>query len=755
MEKESQNKIEKKVLNQNSTDHMKKRENMKKLHTGKAFRLEQSEALGLLNFDLEGSRVNKFDGAVLNELSEVLDLVNKEKSIKALVIQSAKKGSFIVGADIQVIQSIKEQPEAEEAAALGQKVFSELEDLGIPTLAAIDGPAMGGGTELCLACDFRVCSDSSKTMIALPETKLGLLPGWGGTYRLPRLVGLMGAVDMILSGKNIRAAKAKKMKLVDEVIPSEFFNEKVLDFGQALSRGEKIFKSARKKKLQEKLLTENFLGKKIFYSQAKKQLLEKTKGHYPAQERVLELMEKKSHLKRDQYMKEEAVAFSELAMTDVSKNLIRLFFLMEANKKDYGVSLSSDQIKALSPIQNIGVLGAGVMGGGIAYQSAAKAFRVLLKDIQFSAVSSGLKHARSLFAKLAKKRIIKKSEVDLKLDLIQGQIDYAGFKNLDLVIEAVVENLEVKKKVFTELETKVNDQCLIASNTSSICLSEMLPAIQRKENFVGLHFFNPVHKMPLVEIIRTEHNTEEVVARAVHYVKSIGKTALVCKDGPGFLVNRLLLPWLVEVGYCLEEGCDIPKLDREVKKFGMPMGAFELMDEVGLDTVCKIGPIFHKALGERFEGSSLIQKIIEDSHSEKKRYGKKTGLGFYTWEKGRKKDLDLANIEKLIGLKLDGKNFKYSGQALQERLFFPMINEVCDVLKEKIVKSPEDVDLGVIFGIGFPPFKGGLCRWADSVGLDYVCSRLEELSKVHGARLAPTESLKAMAANKERFYTEA
>ncbi len=724
---------------------------MTQFFSGKAFKVNVSDTLAIVDFDLEGEKVNKWDQKSLMELDQVLSqLENNKGSLSAVLFRSAKHKSFIVGADINVIQNITTLDLAGQAGELGQKVFSRLEDFPLPTIAAVEGPSMGGGTEFILSCDYRVASDSEKTVIGLPEVKLGIIPGWGGNFRMTRLVELPTALDLILTGKALNAKKALKAGLVDEVFPEGPFSSKAIDY----ARTKKFKRGVITPKYSSpvnKLLSNNFLGRSVVFKKTRETLAKQTRGHYPAPVKALELIEKCWGKSRSDWMKMEKEFFSELAITDVSKNLIRIFFMTETVKRETGSSLTPEEAAKVAPIKQLAVLGAGVMGAGIAYQSAVKNLWVFLKDVTYPAVGKGLDHAKKLIQKGVDRKKLTKIEGEDKFRHLRGQTDYSGFKGLDLVIEAIVEDLNVKKKVFAELEGVVSDKCILATNTSSLELSAISADLKNKERFLGLHFFNPVDKMPLVEVVVTDKTPPEHITKAVAYVKTIGKTPLVTKDGPGFLVNRLLVPFMLEAGYIMEEGADLEKIDKEIKKFGMPMGPYELLDEIGLDVVAKISPIFEKSLGERFKASESVFKVSGDS--KQKRYGKKTGLGFYKWENGKRTGIDKEGLTALTGLNLSTGKFLLSGDALANRMVFPMINEAAVVLEEKIVASPEKVDLGMIFGIGFPPFRGGLCRYADSVGLEKIVKELERLSAVHGPRFKPTEALKRAAANGGKFYT--
>jgi len=736
---------------------------MTTLFEGNAFRLEQDGDLGILSFDLKGEKVNKLSNISLPELDGILkDFKKKYPTLKALLFRSAKTGSFIVGADLNLVRSMKDTSEAEHASREGQRIFNALEDLGIPTLAAIDGPCAGGGTELILACKYRVVSDSSRTAISLPEVNLGFLPGWGGTYRLPRLLGLGNALDMMLTGKSLRADKAVKLGLAAQSIPAALFNDEILKLGRQLAAGEKPFRARKDPGLIKKIqsdppaLLQNFwAGRRVVFLQARGGVMSKTHGNYPAPLRILEVVEKSWGQKRERALDVEAKAFGELWGTNESHNLVGLFFLSEEAKRDTGVSLKADVVKALPKIAEVAVLGAGVMGGGIASQSAAKGMRTLVKDIGWDSVSKGLAHAKKLASESLKRKKINHVEHEAWMSRIRGQIDYSGFRAVDLVIEAVVENIDVKKTVLKEVESLVRPDCIIASNTSSLRIRDMASALKDPSRLVGLHFFNPVHKMPLVEVVSHDEVSEEAVARAVQFVKDIGKTPVVVKDGPGFLVNRILMPWLNEAGYCLLEGYSISEMDKTLKDFGMPMGPCELLDEIGLDVAVKVAKILYKDLGERSKPSDAIDRILGEKDS--KRLGRKSGLGFYKWDRpgGKRVSPDAEGIEALVfGSKAAATAPEHTPESLVRRQIFPMINEAAVILQEGLTAGPAQVDLAMIYGTGFAPFRGGLCRYADSVGLERVVAELERLSEIHGSRLAPSQALKDFAAKGGKFYRE-
>lgn len=697
-----------------------------------------------MELDLEGEKVNKLSKNALMKISETLKQLSTS-GLKCLIVISRKPKIFIAGADIEEIKDIKTPEAAKDAASQGQGIINQFEDLPFPVIASINGACMGGGTELALACDYRIASDDPSTKIGLPETKLGILPGFGGCIRLPRVIGIQAALDIILAGKAVDAKKAIKLGLVDEVTPVLMLEEYTIKFAKEI-----VAKGARKRKktfcakgLPGKLL-ESPIGRPIVFSQAKKMLLSQTKGHYPAPVKALEVVQKTYGMgNRKQALAIEAKAFGEVAATDVSKNLINLFYMMEAVKKQTGVSDSS--VKPLK-ISKMAVLGAGTMGGGIAQLGADKGLEVRMKDINTSAIALGFQQAQKIWSKLVQKRKLTPSEYEQKLARISGGTNFDGFKNTDVVVEAIVEDMNIKKKVLAETYENCKPDVILATNTSSLSVTEMGADLKKPENFVGMHFFNPVHKMPLVEVIRGAKSSDVAVATIFDLCKKMGKTPVVMKDGPGFLVNRLLLPYLNEAVYLLEEGYAAEDIDKAFLKFGMPMGPLHLIDEVGIDVGVKVAKIFHKAFGERATPSKSMMKIIETG-----RLGKKNKKGFYLYDdRGYKLNLD-PTIYKDLGLPMPTK--KLDAKVAIDRCIFAMINEAAlAYLEDKIVETPEDVDMSMIMGTGFPPFRGGLLRYADSVGSEKIVDTLEEFAVKFGPRFKPSNPLKQMAKTHRKFY---
>ncbi len=704
----------------------------------KSLTLEKRGNVALIIFDQFEEKANKLSGANMLRIFELLTQVEDDKTNKALVIISRKPTIFIAGADIGEIRMFGKDNSATENLMKLQSVFTYLDFLPIPTIAAIHGACMGGGTELSLACDYRICTDDPATKIALPEVMLGLIPGWGGTQRLPKLIGLEKSLDMILTGKNIDPRKAKKIGLVDKVVPVEFLEEKALKWAEELAAG-KGKPPEKKKELKEKLLENLPGGKWVVIDQARKMVMAKTNGNYPAPLAALDVVKETFGGDIEKGLKVEAQAFIKLVTTPESKNLIEVFYLTERVKKDKGVE---GGVKGRD-VKRAGVVGAGVMGGGIAQLFAAKDIRVRMKDIQWDAVAKGYKAAEKVFRKKLERRKMTAFEFENAMERIEGTTNFSGFKQLDLVVEAVVENMDVKKKVLAEVDTLVNADCVLATNTSSLSVSEMAKAMKNPKRFVGMHFFNPVDKMPLVEVIRGAETSDEAVATVFSLSKKLGKTPIVVKDSPGFVVNRILCPYLNEAATLMTEGVPVTRIDEIAEKFGMPMGPCALLDEVGLDVGGKVSKVLYGAFGDRLKPPAVIS-VIGDTG----RLGKKTGSGIYQYEKGKRKE-DTTLYETL---KIKKGGTELSDEIILKRLIYLMINEAARCMDEGLVRDAADIDIGMIFGTGFAPFRGGLCRYADSIGAESVVADLELLAKKFGDRFAPCQYLQQMAVSKKKFF---
>jgi 3-hydroxyacyl-CoA dehydrogenase/enoyl-CoA hydratase/3-hydroxybutyryl-CoA epimerase len=702
--------------------------------------------IALLEWDLVGEKVNKLSSPIMARLKELIDELARSPQYKAVVLISRKSKIFIAGADIDEIKKITTKEEYTRVLEQAHAIFNALEDLPQVTVAAINGACLGGGCELVLCCDYRIASDSPDTKIGLPEVRLGILPGFGGCVRLPRTVGLPASLDIILAGKSVDGRKAEKIGLVDANVPATQLEAFAMKFAQQKisEGGKKRRKKYKPKSLPEKL--QNSVLKPVVFRMAKKGVLKETKGFYPAPLQALDIVKKTyGYSNRERALAVEAAGFVEVATTSVSKNLIDLFYMMEAVKKQTGVE--GKEVKA-HKVEHLAVLGAGTMGGGIAQVAADKGIMVRMKDINNDALALGFRHASEIFNKLVKRKRITKHDYDAKMARISGTLDYSGFKQMDVVVEAIVEDMGIKKKVIAETAKNCSPDAIIATNTSSLSVTEMSEAMPNPANFVGMHFFNPVDKMPLVEVIRGPKTSDEATATIFELSKKMGKTPVVVKDGPGFLVNRLLMPYMIEAMFLLQDGMAIDVVDRYyTHKFGMPMGPFRLMDEVGLDVCIKVVKIFRKSLGERIEVPNMIEPLYDS-----KRLGKKSGRGFYLYDdKGKQLSVD-KGIYAELGL--SAPTNPLSEKECLERGVFTMINEASlALIEDHIVAHPEDVDLAMIMGTGFPPFRGGLLKYADSLGSQYVAQELELYASKCGTRLKPARPLENLAKNNRKFYS--
>jgi 3-hydroxyacyl-CoA dehydrogenase/enoyl-CoA hydratase/3-hydroxybutyryl-CoA epimerase len=714
---------------------------MSAAHDRPAVTLEvDTDQVGWLVFDQPGSSVNVLSTPTMEQLDRLLSEAESRIStgkLVVVVVKSGKPGSFIAGADVREILALPNAREARDQAHQGQRIFHRLEMLRVPTVAVIDGTCLGGGTELVLACDYRIATDRGSTMIGLPETRLGILPGFGGSVRLPRLVGIQNALDIILPGKSVSSGRALRIGLVDRVIPYQRLDKAVAEALRAI-RFENFQRRERRTTIFTRLLEGTPFGRKALFSIVRRRTLAETKGNYPAPLRAIEVIRKTYGMQLDRALDVEAEALGELAVSAESKNLVRVFLLQQAARK----ALPADQLEAGRPIEKVAVLGAGVMGGAIAEVVAARDVPVVMKDINQEALDAGLHHASDLLQKAASKRVFTPEEASLKFALIQGSLAYDGIADADLVIEAVIERMPVKQQVLRESEELIGEQTVFATNTSSLSVSELALAAKRPGRVVGLHFFNPVHKMPLVEVVRTELTTDEALATAFNFVLDLGKTPVMVADRPGFLVNRLLAPYLNEVGYLLDDGATVEAIDGALVKFGMPMGPCRLLDEIGFDVAEHVSREMEKAFGERMQPSGAVARLREDG-----RLGRKNGRGFYRYDRGRDKGVDPAIAEALPRAS-DGA--APDGEQIRQRCLYLMVNEAAFALAEEVVRGADDVDIAMIMGTGFPPFRGGLLRWADGEGLVAIVERLEQLT-ARGERFEPAPLLRSLAASGQSF----
>ncbi|MGQ0560294.1 MAG: 3-hydroxyacyl-CoA dehydrogenase NAD-binding domain-containing protein [Gemmatimonadota bacterium] len=697
----------------------------------------ETDGIGWLVLDTPG-KLNVLSTEVmlrLNDLTGEIEDGALTGRIKAVVIRSGKEASFIAGANIDEIAAITDPSEGARKAAMGQSVFTRISRLPIPTVAAVDGICLGGGTELILACTYRLASDRKETRIGLPEVQLGILPGFGGTTRLPRLIGLTNALPIMLTGKPVDAKKAQRIGLIDERVPAPILYAQAGKLARALAGGLRPKRARRA--LAARALDDTAPGRALVLSKARKQVMKETRGNYPAPLRMLDILATILTSSIDAALELEARTVGELVVTPESKNLIHVFRLSEAARKAAPAAPARE-------VSKIGVLGAGVMGGGIAQLLAYRGFAVRLKDIKPEAIALGLRHAQQAFDKSVERRRLERRAARSMMQRISPTLGYTGFGSADLVIEAVVERMDVKKSVLRETEQHMKGGVL-TSNTSSLSISELQSALQQPERFAGMHFFNPVERMPLVEIIRGAQTSDETVATVFAVARKLEKTPVIVGDGAGFLVNRILAPYLNDTGWLLSEGVAIQDVDRALLDFGMPMGPFRLLDEVGFDVARHAAGVMFEAFGERMRPAPAMAAL-----ERTERLGRKNELGFYTYENGREKQVD-ESVYADLGSAARGKQLPPA--TIQERCVYAMVNEAARILADGIVASPGDVDVGMIFGTGFPPFRGGLLKYADAVGLARIVDALDGYARELGSRFEAAPLLREKARAHGAFYT--
>lgn len=710
-----------------------------------AFQLEiEEDGIATLMFDLPEEKVNKLSSKAMHDLSEVLDNLEKNTDIKVMLLKSGKKNVFIAGADINEINAIHSRNDALHKIHEGQNILNRLESLPFPTIAVIDGSCLGGGMELALACTHRIVTDNPKTQLGLPEVSLGVIPGWGGTQRLPKLVGLQEGLKMVLSGKSIPGKKAWKIKLADAIYPQAFVDQKAKEFARLCVspiEQKKIFTNRELSGTMNCLLEKNPVGRSLVFKTAEKDLMKKTKGRFPAPIKALNVIKSTYAMGLKEGLEKEAQGFADVADGAISKNLIKLFFVSQDLKKDSGT------VDFFEPkeIKSAAVLGAGVMGGGIAWLMSYKDIPVRIKDINWDSIAKGYQQADDYYKQLTKKHKLTKNQANLKFHQISSGINYVGFNNADIIIEAVVENMEIKKKVLAELEGNVRDDAIICTNTSALDVSEMASQMKYPERFIGMHFFNPVNRMPLVEIIPGKKTSPQTIATTVAFVKKLGKTPVVVGNCAGFVVNRILLPYMIEALTMLEEGVDFERIDQLLLDFGMPMGPFTLMDEVGIDVSFKVAQTLEDAYGTRMKVPDIAQTL-----SKEKLLGKKGGAGFYLYKNGKVTGVN-PDIKRL--LPSAAGNNHINDETIVARTVNMMINEASKCLEEKIIENPSYLDMAMIMGTGFPPFRGGVLRYADEMGISNVCNKLKQLSLEYGKRFAPSDYLIEMKRQEKTFYS--
>jgi 3-hydroxyacyl-CoA dehydrogenase/enoyl-CoA hydratase/3-hydroxybutyryl-CoA epimerase len=723
-----------------------------------ALAMEVVDGIAVLTLDLPGEPVNKFNRAVKDEFVAMFDRLEHDLNIRAAVLLSGKMDSWIAGADIEEFLELTTAAEAERMSHDGQLLLDSVEKMRTPLVCAIHGACLGGAVELALACPYRIATDHPKTVLALPEVQLGLIPGAGGTQRLPRLIGLRAALDMILTGKNVRAKKALQIGLVDELVHPAILRT------IAIRRASDIAQGTRRHERHSggvggALLDSNPAGRRVVLRKAREETLKKTRGHYPAPLAALDAVAAGYSGGRSHGYREESRLFGEMAVTDVCRQLIYLFFATTALKKDPGVPTGAGTSPPIvRPVEKLGILGAGFMGSGIAAVAVQQGTLVRMRDAEHGRVAKGFAAVRDILnERLARKQITRVQYADM-MTLLGGTIDYSGFRNVDLVIEAVFEDLDVKHQVLQEVEAVILPHAIFASNTSTIPIARIADASTRPEQVLGMHFFSPVQRMPLLEVITTTATSRDVTASAVAYGKKLGKTVIVVNDGPGFYVNRILTPYINEAGRLLDQGASIDVIDRALTDFGFPVGPITLVDEVGLDVASKAGKIMHDAFGARFAPAESVQAVVGSG-----RYGRKSKKGFYRYDdEGKKGAVDESVYELIRPRAREPRPTsseatprpEFTAAEIQQRTVMPMLNEAVRCLSEGVIRSARDGDVGAVYGFGFPPFRGGPFRYIDTLGAAEVVRQLEELNDRFTGRFEPAETLVAMARRNERFHPE-
>ena len=713
------------------------------IYAGNAIQVEMHDhQLAKLTFDLKHQSINKLNVATLIELQQAIAAVSSNGSIKGLMLASAK-ATFIVGADITEFLNffgIEEQALIDANMEVNS-TFSCLEDLPMPTVSLINGLALGGGFELCLSTDYRIMTPDAK--VGLPEVKLGIFPGWGGTVRLPRLIGLDNAIEWICGANEKKSAEALKDGAVDAIVA----NDQLLEAGVHLLNQclacELDYQTKRAVKIAKLSLPP--MEQMMAFETSKGFVAGKAGPHYPSPLTAIKTMQKHAGMTRDRALAIEAKGFAKMAQTPVAANLVGIFLADQYLKRT---------VKALAPkatkVGQAAVIGAGIMGGGIAYQSAYKGIPIVMKDIAEPAIQLGLDEATGILEKRVGRGRMKPAQMAKVLNNIRPTLSYADIASVDLVVEAVVENPKIKGIVLAELEAQVKHDAVIASNTSTISIDLLAKSLKDASRFCGMHFFNPVHKMPLVEVIRGSKTSDETIATTVAYAAAMGKKPIVVNDCPGFFVNRVLFPYFGGFGILLEQGINFSRVDKIMERFGWPMGPAYLLDVVGIDTAHHAQAVMAEGFPERMAGQG---EAAVDLMFKEQRFGQKNKLGFYAYEKDKKgrlqKQIDHALVEKLAGL--CENPIELSDEQIIDHLMIPLCLEVARCLEENIVASPAEADLALVYGIGFPPFLGGALKYIDTIGLKNFCDKADTLAAVSPLYSVPTQ-MREMAAQGETFY---
>lgn len=706
---------------------------------------QHQDGIAELQFCNPGS-VNKLDRATLESLDEGLTTLAKTPNVRGLILTS-NKSSFIVGADITEFFELFALP----AEALdnwlryANDIFNRLEDLPYPTVAAIAGHALGGGCECVLACDLRIAGQS--VQIGLPETRLGIMPGFGGCVRLPRLIGADNAMTLITQGKQCRGKEAMALGLVDAVVSDETLQASGLSLLKDAINGQIDWQKRRAKKTAKLELSP--IEAAMSFNTAKGLVMQKAGPHYPAPLKAVTAIEQGHQHSRNGALDIERQLFAELTQTPQARALVGIFL-----NDQYVKAQTKGAAKLASSTQRPAVIGAGIMGGGIAYQAASKGLPVIMKDVRQAALELGMDEAINLLNKKAQRGRLDAKTMAKQASAIQPTLDYSAFGQVDMVVEAVVENPEIKQAVLADIEQQVSDETILTSNTSTIPINHLAKALKDKTRFCGMHFFNPVHKMPLVEIIRGEHTSDDTINKVVVYASQLGKTPIVVNDCPGFFVNRVLFPYFMGFGLLIGDGADFVTIDKVMEKqFGWPMGPAYLLDVVGIDTANHAQQVMAQGFPERMQ---IPDKDLIGAMHQQNRLGQKSGAGFYRYQKDKKGRLvkaDSEDISPLLDQLQRPETEAPSKQEILERMMIPMINEVVLCLEQGIIASPQEADIALVYGLGFPPFRGGVCRYLDELGIENYIKMASQYQDLGPLYRVP-ELLYKMQAEQQTFYAQ-
>lgn len=708
------------------------------------------DGVAVVTIDVAGASVNALSSALFEELDAIGDRLEKDDAIRAVVITSGKASGFAVGADISWLDSFGPDDDIGDVSRMSHVGFMRIEKLhtefGKPVIAAIHGPALGGGLELALAASSRIATEDA--LVGQPEIKIGVIPGSGGTQRLPRLVGLATGLELMLTGRNVRARSARKMGLIDEIVPKESLLdvakqravEAIGDVGDSKPDGKRSLKSwLAPKHLQALALEENPVGRRVLFSKAEEQMLSETKGNYPAAKALIRVVKIGADEGIEAGYEAEIEEFTKLVGSPEATALMSVFLNQQATKKDTGIDSDARPVT----VEKVAVLGGGLMGGGIAAVNTMNAgVRSRIKEIDDAGVRRGLGYVQKFVGSRVKRRRLSRTEGAEAMHLVTGTTDWTGFGDADLVIEAVFEDVDLKREMVNAVEGVAREDTIFATNTSSIPIARIAEGAERPSQIIGMHYFSPVEKMPLLEIVTTPETADWVTATCVAFGKRQGKTVIVVNDGPGFYTSRVIAPYGVEAMHLLVEGARIEDVDEAMTAWGFPVGPFQLGDEVGLDVQAKVGKVMLDAFGDRMAAPPATETLVESG-----RLGRKNGKGYYRYEGGERKGAD-ASVYTDAGL---GPRRDVPAAEIQERLGLAFANEAVRILEEGILRSARDGDIGAVFGLGFPPFRGGPFAWIDQVGAAEIVERLHALEAQHGDRFTPADLLIATAESGGRF----